>query len=166
MPSHTPSLKTGRTSVKPSHSREWTILRLQKADFVSFFIFVFGFVLRYTTFPNPVLFLSPPFPSPYPLTGQLVAWHPPDALLRTVGMLCFWSVSLPTWQHVGSAIPELVEALELLALGPHGLVVNPQMVIGSKTVWVGLALPTRASQWMQPCAPWVLSSMSLMCYVS
>ena len=82
----------------------------RKLILVLYFIFVFGFVLRYTSLPNPPPFLIPPVPFPCPLTGQLVAWHPPDALLRSVGMLCFGSVSMPAWQHVGSANPDSVEA--------------------------------------------------------
>lgn len=107
---------------------------------VLYVIFGFGFVLRYSSLPNSLPLLIPPSPFLCPLTGQLVAWHPPDALLRTVGMLCFGSVSMPAWQHVGSANPDSVEVWEQLAFRPHGSVVNPQVVMGSKTVvrWVGI----------------------------
>lgn len=70
---------------------------------------VLGLFLDIPSLLNSLPLLIPPSPFFCPLTGQLVAWHPPDALLRTVSMLCFGSVSMPAWQHVGSANPHSVE---------------------------------------------------------
>lgn len=81
--------------------------------------------------------------------GQLVAWHPPDALLRTVGMLCFGSVSMLSWQPVDSANPNSVKHWDHMG---QVLILRWSWV---QRWWVGLALPTMACHWAHLCAPWV-----------
>ena len=77
---------------------------------------------------------------------------------------CFGFVFMPTWQHDGSANPDSGMAEETLALKPHGLVVNSEVV--RRHFEPGWYYPRGLASGQYPCALWVLSSMSLMCCVS